>query len=125
MKELPKMPYYMYVGLPLYEQKRYKRSLFTSTEQLMPEIVRIVFYYFNVDELLAYGHSQESYIVKPRYIAMYFIRERLKIPLKTIGKLFGGRDHSTVIHGVDCVKGYMQTSRDYRDMVKEIEKLLF
>ena len=40
----------------------------------------------------------------PRQIAMFLIREFLDLPLVEIGKLFGGRDHSTVIHSVNKVE---------------------
>ncbi len=40
----------------------------------------------------------------PRQIAMFLIRETLDLPLVEIGKLFGGRDHSTVIHSLNKVE---------------------
>jgi chromosomal replication initiator protein len=40
----------------------------------------------------------------PRQVAMYLIRELLDLPLVEIGRLFGGRDHSTVIHSIQKVE---------------------
>jgi len=40
----------------------------------------------------------------PRQVAMYLIRELLNLPLVQIGNLFGGRDHSTVIHSIRKVE---------------------
>jgi chromosomal replication initiator protein len=40
----------------------------------------------------------------PRQVAMYLIRELLDLPLTRIGELFGGRDHSTVIHSINKVE---------------------
>jgi chromosomal replication initiator protein len=43
-------------------------------------------------------------LTAPRQVAMYLIRELVDIPLVEIGKLFGGRDHSTVIHSINKVE---------------------
>lgn len=43
-------------------------------------------------------------VTMPRQVAMYLIRELLDLPLVEIGKLFGGRDHSTVIHSIQKVE---------------------
>ena len=43
-------------------------------------------------------------VTAPRQVAMYLIRELLDLPLVEIGKLFGGRDHSTVIHSIQKVE---------------------
>jgi chromosomal replication initiator protein len=45
----------------------------------------------------------------PRQIAMFLIRELLDLPLVEIGKLFGGRDHSTVIHSLNKVEDELRT----------------
>ena len=43
-------------------------------------------------------------VTMPRQVAMYLIRELLDLPLVEIGRLFGGRDHSTVIHSIQKVE---------------------
>ena len=43
-------------------------------------------------------------VTAPRQVAMYLIRELLDVPLVEIGRLFGGRDHSTVIHSIQKVE---------------------
>jgi chromosomal replication initiator protein len=45
----------------------------------------------------------------PRQVAMYLIRDLLDLPLIEIGKLFGGRDHSTVIHSLNKVDEDLRT----------------
>ncbi|MGH7505105.1 MAG: chromosomal replication initiator protein DnaA, partial [Longimicrobiales bacterium] len=45
----------------------------------------------------------------PRQVAMYLIRELLELQLVEIGRLFGGRDHSTVIHAVNKIEEDMRT----------------
>jgi chromosomal replication initiator protein len=75
-----------------------------ATSRLTPERIR---------ELVAkeWGVTVEALVSKrrtkdltvPRQVAMYLIREYLDLPLVEIGKLFGGRDHSTVIHSLNKV----------------------
>jgi chromosomal replication initiator protein len=43
-------------------------------------------------------------VTAPRQVAMYLIRELLDLPLVEIGRMFGGRDHSTVIHSIQKVE---------------------
>jgi chromosomal replication initiator protein len=53
----------------------------------------------------------------PRQVAMYLMRDLLDLPLVEIGKQFGGRDHSTVIHSIQKVEQDMATSDAFRQKV--------
>ena len=57
-------------------------------------------------------------LVIPRQIAMYLARDLLQMQLIEIGHAFGGRDHSTVIHGVDKVQRQMSRDRGFRDRIE-------
>jgi len=59
-------------------------------------------------------------ITVPRQVAMYLIRELLDMALAQIGDLFGGRDHSTVIHSINKVEGEMEEDPDFRARVEAI-----
>jgi chromosomal replication initiator protein len=61
------------------------------------------FYNVSVEDLIRKSRKKE-YVV-PRQIAMYIIRKELETSLPMIGDLFGGRDHTTVIHAVDKIQG--------------------
>ena len=54
----------------------------------------------------------------PRQVAMYLIRELLDLPLVEIGKLFGGRDHSTVIHSIQKVEEDLHNDEVFRARVQ-------
>jgi chromosomal replication initiator protein len=54
----------------------------------------------------------------PRQVAMFLIRELLETPLVQIGEVFGGRDHSTVIHSIKKVEDHMNDDADFRDQVE-------
>jgi len=56
----------------------------------------------------------------PRQVAMFLMRELLDLPLIEIGRQFGGRDHSTVIHSLQKVEQDMATDAEFRARVDAI-----
>ena len=64
-----------------------------------------VFYSVTVDDLIKQSRRKEY--VKPRQTAMYLIRKELNSSYPSIGDFFGGRDHTTVMHGVEKVEKAM------------------
>jgi chromosomal replication initiator protein len=57
-------------------------------------------------------------VTVPRQVAMYLIKETLGISLVRIGELFGGRDHSTVIHSIRKVEEEMERDPAFRQQVE-------
>jgi chromosomal replication initiator protein len=51
---------------------------------------------------------------------MYLIKTLLDLPYTEIGSLFGGRDHSTVIHSVNKVEADMAGNADFRHRVQKL-----
>ncbi len=60
----------------------------------------------------------------PRQVAMYLIRELLDCPLVQIGSVFGGRDHSTVIHSIRKVERELEDDPDLARQVDELRARL-
>lgn len=60
------------------------------------------FYSITLDDLLKQSRRKE--FVKPRQTAMYIARKELGSSFPSIGEFFGGRDHTTVMHGVEKVE---------------------
>ncbi len=60
----------------------------------------------------------------PRQVAMYLIKEMFALPLIEIGKRFGGRDHSTVIHSVAKVEETLTADSRFRERVEAIRASL-
>ena len=68
------------------------------------KIMEVVADFYNVTVEDLTRKSRKKEYVNPRQIAMYVIRKELETSLPMIGELFGGRDHTTVIHAVDKVQ---------------------
>ncbi len=66
--------------------------------------------------------TRKRAIVQARQLSMFLAKNFTKNSLKVIGKHFGGRDHSTVIHSCQAVQNLIDTDGDFRDSVKEIQK---
>ena len=63
------------------------------------------------------GPSRKQPLARRRQIAMFLCRELTDLSLPKIGKEFGGRDHTTVIHAVDKIKTLMQSDKQVFDEV--------
>ena len=63
-------------------------------------------------------------VTVPRQVAMYLIRELLDLPLVEIGRQFGGRDHSTVIHSIAKVEDDLKTNAELGEKVSTLRAQL-
>ncbi len=75
-----------------------------------------------VEGLVSKKRTKE--LTVPRQVSMYLIREMLDLPLVEIGRLFGGRDHSTVIHSVQKVEEDMAADPRFREKVDGVRREL-
>ena len=66
------------------------------------------------------GKRRDRDAVNARQVAMHLMRELTEISLPGIGQMFGGRDHTTVIHACDRVKAQMPFDPDLRLMVEDL-----
>jgi chromosomal replication initiator protein len=66
------------------------------------------------------GDRRSQSIVYPRQVAMYLCRELTDSSLPKIGKKFGGRDHTTVIHATSKIARLLQEDRSVYNLVQEL-----
>lgn len=84
------------------------------------EVINIVCRHFNInpEELCSAKRSQE--VVLPRQIAAYLIRKINRASLNQIGQLMGGRDHSTILYGIEKIEKEIPESRFLQNQVESI-----
>ena len=88
---------------------------------LTPEHIRkLVAERWHVREEALGSKRRTKDLTVPRQVAMYLIRDLLDYPLAHIGRLFGDRDHSTVIHSIRKVDDTMSTDDDFRRSVEGV-----
>jgi chromosomal replication initiator protein len=63
-------------------------------------------------------------VVLPRQIAMYLSRELTELSLPEIGELFGGKDHTTVLHSCKKIKGDISNNIELRDRVEKLIQVI-
>ena len=70
------------------------------------------------------GPTRRREITVPRQIAMYLTREMTGMSLPQIGNVFGGRDHTTVLHSCKTVEANMTENTDVKAVVEDIKQLV-
>jgi chromosomal replication initiator protein len=78
------------------------------------------FYGITLEDLI--GKKRHSKYVVPRHISMYLIKNQYNIPYKTIGSLFGDRDHSTVLAACEKIENELKQDAGLRLAVETIKK---
>ena len=100
----------------------FKEDMFQKEQKLTPEvIITKVCSYFGISQAEITGKKKSKEIVEPRMIAIYLIDDMLDIPLVTIGKLFGGRDHTTIMHARDKITNLMKKDNKTKSIVTDIK----
>lgn len=95
-----------------------------SIKEITPDLlIRVVSDHTNIpyDDIVSSKRSKE--IATARQIVMYLCREYLdRYSLKQIGDAVGGKDHSTVINGIDRIKNLIETDSNMKITIDEIKK---
>lgn len=89
------------------------------TPQLIMEVVAEHFG-ISIEQILSKSRSND--VAKPRQIAMYLCKNMTDASLEAIGKVFGGRDHSTVVHGIKKVAEDVSADEAVAKTVETIKK---
>ena len=80
------------------------------------------FYKIKVADM--YSKKRPASIARPRQIAMYLSKEMTQKSLPEIGELFGGRDHTTVLHAVRKISGERQKNTELNQQLHVLEQTL-
>lgn len=78
-------------------------------KELLLEIVCSI---CEVDQKEVFGRSRKREVVMARQIFCYFARNYLTMKLTAIGEFLGGKDHTTIIHGIMKVKEFLSIGDD-------------
>ena len=88
------------------------------------KIISVVADFYNIAPSQLTGPSRQGTVAMARHIAMYLIRKMLNTPFTKIGMIFGGKDHSTVMSGVEKVEKELEINSALETAVTEIAKQL-
>ena len=100
-----------------------KDILKNDDRAILPEKIRIeTARYYKVKTADMDSKKRSADITLPRMVAMYLIREKTDVSLNDIGKLFGGRNHATVIHAIEKMEKEIRENTQLKHAVESIEK---
>ncbi|OHA18915.1 MAG: hypothetical protein A2836_00780 [Candidatus Taylorbacteria bacterium RIFCSPHIGHO2_01_FULL_45_63] len=73
------------------------------------DIIKVIADFYHIEEDSICEKTRKKEVVKPRQLTMYILREDFNISYPSIGQKMGGRDHTTVIHSCEKIKGELKT----------------
>lgn len=80
--------------------------------------------HFNIKTGDLCGSSRKKELVIARHITAYLLLTEVKIPLKEVGDLLGGRDHTSIMHARDKVTADLDTSPQLKEVINQIKNSL-
>ena len=88
------------------------------------DVISAVSKYFSLGKRSLLGESRSRPIARPRQVLMYLLRTELSLPYEEVGRLVGGRDHTTVMHAVDKITNLASLSVQTREDLRGIKNML-
>jgi chromosomal replication initiator protein len=88
----------------------------------MDNIIRVVAEYYGLTPNDLKGKKKSQNIVFPRQIAMFIGREMTDYSTTELGQDFGGRDHSTVMHSIEKIKGKLLTDPSLDPTIENLKR---
>lgn len=86
------------------------------------EVISLIGNHYGIGVQQLKGERRTKTLAWPRQILMFLLHTELKLPLEEVGRLIGGRDHTTVIHACDKVKVELETNMAFQNELIEIKK---
>jgi chromosomal replication initiator protein len=88
------------------------------------DIQRVVARHYNVSKADLLSSRRTRTIVRPRQIAMYLAKVLTPRSLPEIGRRFGGRDHTTVLHAVRKIEGLIEGDMTLADEIELLKRMI-
>ena len=95
-----------------------------SKELSIANIQQIVSDFFNISIDHIIGKTRKRNIVVARQLGMYFAKKLTTLSLKEIGKHFGNRDHTTVMHSIKTINDLIDTDTLFKETFNKLEHKL-
>ena len=101
----------------------FKNIIREKEEKITPEkIQKVIATHFNIKIVDLKSKKRTKTLVLPRHIAMFLCRELLKLSFPEIGRLFGGKDHSTVIYACKLIEKQKEKDPNTGYLIEDVLK---
>jgi chromosomal replication initiator protein len=94
----------------------------TTREISIDYIQKVICEYFNIPVESIHSKTRKRDIVQARQLSMYFSKKHTKSSLAIIGHQCGNKDHATVLHACRTVNNLVETDKQFRLFVEELDK---
>jgi chromosomal replication initiator protein len=112
------------IDLPLAQERLSEAARGSRARITIEDIQRAVCTHFKIDRGEMASQRRTRVVARPRQIAMYLAKELTPRSFPEIGRRFGGRDHSTVIHAVKTIEALRMSDADIDADVRRIRNAL-
>jgi len=93
-------------------------------EQTPERIINLVAQYFNLNEKAIKAKTRKREVVTARHFAMYYLKSLTNMSLTSIGQLFGGKDHATVLYASKVVNDLSVTDKEFKKIKEDLDRLI-
>lgn len=101
-------------------------SKISSAQKKSPQkVLDLVAGEFDLKTSQLVGKSRKKHIVLARHLLMFVLRQELGMSLEEVGMFLGGRDHTTIMHGVEKVATTLPKQEPVRNHLTTIRRLLW
>ena len=91
--------------------------------EVTPEVIqKTVAEYYDLDVDKLASSTRRRHVVLARQISMFLVKQFTDQSLKAIGRLFGGRDHSTVLYSIKTVRDLIETNDEIKKDLADLER---
>lgn len=115
------------INLSLIQELLLDKRAMVKRKKLTPEVIlNLIGENFETSIKDLCGKRRQREVVLPRQIAMFLLRNDIGLTLTEIGAVLGGRDHSTVLHGIEKIeRGVKNNNQFLRSSLRTIREELF
>lgn len=109
------------------EAKKLLRTIIVSPSKFTnpTRILQAISEFYDLEDKSLFCSSRKKEFVKPRQLAMYLLRKELSFSFPAIGRKFGGKDHTTVMHACQLIDREIQESEKFSQEVDLILQKIY
>jgi len=113
-------------NIDIKKTKEIFKDLFKSSVNVVTpkKVMKAISQFYDIKEKELSEPSRKKEIVRPRQIAMHILRNDLNHSLPFIGRMFGGRDHTTVMYSCDKIEKELETNENLKEEIELIKQYI-
>lgn len=107
-------------------KKQLKNIISVKTKITTPEkIVNAIINFYNLEDQNLFISSRKKEYSRPRQLSMYLLKKELKLSYSAIGRKFGGKDHTTVMHSCSLIEKEYEENQKFSQEVEMILQRIY